>query len=119
MIILNCSSAQVLMAKMLNIFFRFKPFYRLTKTHELEQRHLINGAFKVADEICDEKKGLREKSEATEETIHGEDDGYSNKPKSLINALLSPNNGLEEQEIKDEINTIIAAVDFEQFEFCF
>lgn len=106
------------MAKMLNIFFRFKPFYRLTKTYELEQRHLINGAFKVADEICDEKRSLREELRDTKEAI-GEDDGYSKKPKNLINALLSPSNGLEEQEIKDEINTIIAAVDIDQLEFRF
>ena len=37
-------------------------------------------------------------------------DGFKRKPKSFIKTLLDPRNALSEEEIKDEINTLIAAV---------
>jgi hypothetical protein len=93
------------MTKMVNILYRFKPLYRLTKWYQLEQKHVINGLLTIADEVYDEKQGLQEKFEEA-----NDDDGYNKRPKNFINQLMNPKNGLTEEEIKQEINTLVAAV---------
>lgn len=94
-----------MMSKMVNILYQFKPIYRFTKNYKLERKHIYNGVLKIADEICKEKQNnlLGE----DQEIVYSDDDGSS---KNFISALLNPKNRLSDQEIKDEINTLIAAV---------
>lgn len=95
------------MAKMLNILYHIEPIYRLTKNYQLEKVH-VQAALKIADEICEEKKALREPPNHEETSIC--DDGLLRKQKSFIRTLLDPKHDLSDQEVKDEINTLIAAV---------
>jgi hypothetical protein len=67
----------------------------------------MKGVLTIADEICDEKRASQLQDE---QTFGYDDDGYTRKPKNFINALLDPKHDFTEKEIKDEINTLIAAV---------
>lgn len=95
-----------MMAKMLNILYQIKPIYRFTKYYQLEQKHMCNGVLKIADEICEEKhqQFLNQKLAFLDE------DDNSKKPINFISALLKKDNKFSDQEIKDEINTLIGAV---------
>lgn len=86
----------------------FELLHRLTRNYQLEKIHVIDGVFKIADEVCEEKKKLWMISDEKKHTL--ENDGYSRKPKTFIRLLLNPKNGLDDKEIKDEINTLIGAV---------
>lgn len=77
--------------------------------YQSEIKHIWNGVFKIADDIYDEKL-LSLKNTEEEETSTEDFDGYQRKPKSFINTLVDPKNGLTEEEIKQEINTLVAAV---------
>lgn len=102
------SAAHIMMSKMVNVFYQIKPIYWFTKNYQLEKKHIYNGVLKIADEICEEKQhnSLRE----DQEIAYNDEDGFSKNSKNFISALLNPKNRLSDQEIKDEINTLIAAV---------
>lgn len=98
------------MKKMLNFFYNIKPIYRMTSLYQLEKKHVHNGILKIADEAYDEKKL---KSQSSSQNDSNEEDGYDEhwrKPKNFIDTLLDVKNGLSKEEIKDEINTLVAAV---------
>lgn len=100
-----------MMIKMLNIFCRFEPLYRFTNLYQLEKKHIHEGVLTIADEVFDEKKEVLEKlSKDNTEAVIDNIDGLKRKPKSFIKTLFDPKNALSEGEIKDEINTLIAAV---------
>lgn len=107
------SASNILMTKVLNIFYHVKLIYRFTKNYQLEQEYVWNGLLKIADEVYDIKQ---EKSKAVNNV--DDDDGncygYTKKYKNFITTLMAPENGLSEEEIKDEINTLIAAVSGDQ-----
>lgn len=113
------SAAAVLMKKMLNILYHFEPIYRWTKLYILEQKHIHNGALKISDEIFNQKKVLQLEFEANDENANEE--LCKKKSKNFIETLMDPSNGLDEAEIKDEINTLVAAVSkilFLNFDLC-
>jgi predicted CopG family antitoxin len=91
---------------MFNLAYRFPPYYRLSNLRVLEQKHIFNGLLTIADEVYDAKLKLKS---ANSEDIES-DDGYKKKPQNFINTLMNSNNGLTEEEIKQEINTLVAAV---------
>lgn len=95
------------MMKMVNIFYRFKPFYWLSNLYKLEKKHVINGFLKFADEVIEERQE-KSKHELSAEVSH--DDEYSKKANNFITTLTDPTNGLTQEEIWHEINTVIAAV---------
>lgn len=95
-----------MMSKMFNLLYSFKPIYRWSKLHQLEQKHAHNGFIKMAEEILDEKRGSKI---SDDKALFEDDDGYR-RPKNFITSLLTSKHNLSEQEIKDEINTLIAAV---------
>lgn len=93
------------MKKMLNILYHIPPIYRFTGLYQLEQTHVHKGALKIADEVYDEKL----------ETINANCDNENEnaeecKSKVFIHQLMKPQNEFSVEEIKDEINTLIAAV---------
>lgn len=99
------------MKKMLNILYQIEPIYRWTKLHTLEQKHVFNGLLKIADEVYDEKLHLQKQMlEDESSVVTQDDDGYKRKPKNFLRTIMDPASGLTEEEIKHEINTLIAAV---------
>ena len=97
------------MTKSLNIFYHFPSIYRFTNLYQLEKKHWLDGVFKIADEILEEKQKLRNDVTTVKENSC-DSDGYEKKQKNFIKTLLSPKNSFGDQELKDEINTLIAAV---------
>jgi hypothetical protein len=96
-----------MMTKMLNVLYHIEPLYRLTPAFKAEKEILHEGVLKIADEIYEEKM----KSGAVEIEAESEfEDGFNPKSRNFINTLINPKNALSEQEIKDEINTLVAAV---------
>jgi predicted CopG family antitoxin len=94
---------------MLNILYRFEPYYRLSTLYKLEQKHIFNGLLTIADEVYDEKLQIKNKESIADHDIES-DEGLKKRPKNFINTLMSPKSGLTEEEIKHEINTLVAAV---------
>ena len=73
--------------------------------YQLENKYLQHGAFKIADDV------ISEYSHQNNNVENHDDDGSKEfKPTSVVKAVMNPSNGLPEDEIKDEINTFIAAV---------
>lgn len=99
------------MKKALNVFYHFEPLYRLSKLYKLEQKHFRNGMLKIADEVLDEQEKLRSKLSSQSSDIY--DDGHSKRPKNFIDTLLDAKDRLDEDDMKDEINSTIAAVSCE------
>lgn len=100
--IFSFSGAKIYMTKMLNVLYRFKPFYKMTKICKLEKKHLFDGVFLIADEIYNEYQAKKKESD--------DDDGYKKSPRNFINTLIDPKNGLDRDEVRDEINTFVTAV---------
>jgi hypothetical protein len=99
------------MLRMYNFLYRIEPLYRFTKLYQLEQKHVHNGVLKIADEILEDKLESRQKVEDNNnECIDHTEDGSKRNPKSFIQTLVDPKNEFSYQEMKDEINTMIAAV---------
>lgn len=66
----------------------------------------MKGIFKIADDILEEKKGQK-----VEENLNEMDDEeFYRKPQIFIDQILKFGNIFNEQDIKDEINTLIVAV---------
>lgn len=97
-----------MMFKIVNIFYRFKPYYWLSNLYKLEKKHIINGVFKIADEVIDERR-RKQALPAIDDSVSA-NDAYTKKSLNFITTLTDPSNGLTEEEIWHEINTIIAAV---------
>lgn len=97
------------MTKMLNIFYHFPSIYRFTNLYQQEKKYWLDGVLKVGDEILEEKQKLRN-NETTEEENCCDGDGYEKKQKNFLKNLLNSKNNFSKQELKDEINTLIAAV---------
>jgi hypothetical protein len=96
------------MLRMYNFLYRIEPLYRFTKLYQLEQKHVHNGILKIADEILEDKLESRLKIEDNNNECTYQDDKKNSK--SFIQTLVDPKNEFSYQEMKDEINTMIAAV---------
>lgn len=97
-----------MMTKMFNVLYHFESIYRFTNLCKLERKYIHDGVLKVADEILKEHEDL-EDLEADEHQDF--EDGFTvKKPRTFIKTLLKSKNVLSDQEIKDEINTLVAAV---------
>lgn len=96
------------MTRILNVFYQIKPIYRLTKLYQLEQKHYHQGVLKIADEVLEDQKNISKNiSEQSSEVYN---DGHASRPRNYINTLLDSKHRLTGEEIRDEINSIIAAV---------
>lgn len=66
----------------------------------------MEGIFKVADDILDEKQGQK-----LEENLNElDEESFFRKPQIFIDQILKFGDVFNEQDIKDEINTLIVAV---------
>lgn len=81
--------------RLFKVWLHVELFYKLSSTREMYEKYVENGFFAIAHEIFNEKK-------------HEADD----TSKSVINQLVNPKSALAEDEITDEINTLIGAVRF-------
>lgn len=75
----------------------------MSKVYELEQKHIVNGMFKLADDIILKKqKELANKSSS---------DSTASGPQSFIDQLFSRlSDDFDLDDIRDELNTFIVAV---------
>lgn len=89
----------------MNILNHVEPIFRMTSTYREEKRIVYDGVLKMADNVMDEMS--RKSLDSSER-----DDDFGSKPKTFIRALTNRRNGLAIDEIKEEINTFIAAVSF-------
>lgn len=72
----------------------------MTKTYEMEQKHVIKGMFQLADEVVTVKK----------QSLKQNIDEQPAKPLVFIDQLFIKPNAFSTEEIYDEINSIIIAV---------
>lgn len=94
------SAHQLFALKALKIWLQFKPIFRFTKDFVLHKKHVVNGIFRIADEIISEKeKSFTESSE-------------SDQPQIFIDQLFKKREVFSFAEMRDEILTVIAAVSF-------
>lgn len=96
------------MKKSLNVLYSFEPFYRLSNLYKLEKKH-YGGAEKTGREIYEMIKTEAESSPEVK-TDSVTDDGYSTKNKNVPQTLFNPAYNFTNDEIIDEINTMIVAV---------
>ncbi|CAO1393073.1 unnamed protein product [Diamesa hyperborea] len=98
-------AGDILTNKFIKVWLHYKPLFKLTKYYKLEQKHIMKGIFKIADDILEEKKGQK-----VEENLNEMDDEeFYRKPQIFIDQILKFGNIFNEQDIKDEINTLIVA----------
>lgn len=66
----------------------------------------MQGIFKIADDILEEKKGQK-----VEENLNElDEENFYRKPQIFIDQIMKFGDIFNEQDIKDEINTLIVAV---------
>lgn len=97
----------MIMTKMVNVFYRFKPYYWCSKLYKLEKKYVTDGCLKMADEVMEERL---KKQSFENQSPRDDDDEDLEKPKNFINTLTDPRFGLSKEEIWHEINTLIGAV---------
>lgn len=68
----------------------------------------MEGIFKIADDILEEKKGQKMEENLNDEELDDED--FYRKPQIFIDQIMKFGDIFDEQDIKDEINTLIVAV---------
>ena len=93
----------VFITKALKLWLRVKPILWMTKTYEMEQKHVIKGMFQLADEVVTKKKTRMEEFAL-------QTDIEPTKPLVFIDQLFIKPNAFSTEEIYDEINSIIIAV---------
>lgn len=78
-------------------WLHFEPFYKLTKLYTMEMEGRMKGSIKFTEEIL---QNARRKSEIS---------NYE-APKNSIKTLVNQKYRLSDQEIREEINSMIMAV---------
>lgn len=66
----------------------------------------MQGIFKIADDILEEKKGQK----VVENLNELDEENFYRKPQIFIDQIMKFGDIFNEQDIKDEINTLIVAV---------
>lgn len=97
---------------MFKVWLHPEPIYKLTKLYQTQLKHLDNGVLAIADEILAEKNfqydnNVQIQHEPKKNLIDDEE-----KPQIFIDHLFELRSQLSLEEIKDEINTIMAAVSY-------
>lgn len=83
--------------RLFKVWFHFEPLFKISKGYNSYKKYVINGIFAIAGEILKEKAEQEVKES-------------SSKHKIFIDQLLQAKQTLTEDEIIDEINTLIGAV---------
>lgn len=92
--------SQVMNDRLFKVWLQFEPIFRLSKHYHNYVKYVKNGMFAIAHEILKEK-GQKKNSEVSQ-----------TKSKKFVDLLLNAKKQLDEEEIVDEINTLIAAVSY-------
>lgn len=111
---INSSAGATYVKKMYNFLYHFEPLYKFTKSYQMEKKHVFDYVFKFGEEIFNEKKHLLNKN--SKQQLNDEEIG-TRKSKNFINTLIDPNNGYDEAEMTQEINTFMIAVNYKDFEW--
>ena len=105
------SGAEILNERMFKVWLYYRPIYYFTKLYRRELKYVINGMFTIADDVIKEKDEACKLLGKTVETYDEKPSNYEyRKPQIFIDQLYKMRNIFSPKEIKDEINTIIAAV---------
>ena len=96
--------------RVFKVWLHPEPIYKLTKLYQTQLKHLENGVLAIADEILAEKNfqydnKVKKQHDTSYKSIDDE-----KKPQIFIDHLFELRTHLSLEEIKDEINTIMAAV---------
>lgn len=95
--------------KMMQVWNRFEPIYKLSALYQLEQKHVWKGMHKTADEVIQKKE--REIAAMAEDDFHYEPDEETvKKPQILIDQIFKGRHVLTQEEISHEMNVLIAGV---------
>lgn len=94
--------------RIFNVLHHIEPIYRFSKNYQLVQKHVVNGFLKVADDVLEEKRALQLKADDVKDVCNY--DGYNRQTTNFYNTAANPKNNWSDEEIRDEINTMIAAV---------
>lgn len=94
---------KIFSAKALCIRFYSDIIFKFSKYYDLEQKHIVNGILTVADEVIKEKEKLCLSE-------NNEDEPQTNKPQIFIDQLYRSRRYLSDNDIRDEINTLIPTV---------
>ncbi|CRK99235.1 CLUMA_CG012617, isoform A [Clunio marinus] len=86
---------------MVRFWLQYEPILRMSDVYELEQKYLVNGLYKTADELLQIKMKSYENLEESET--------QSKKPQIFIDQLFKRRSEFSYEEIKDECMTVIAA----------
>lgn len=109
------SGAEILSERIFKIWLHYKPLYIFTKLYQLEKEHVINGMMGIADDVIKEKNiqynlASEKVDQNNNENLERSYEIDASKPQIFIDQLFKLRGLFSQQEIKDEINTIIAAV---------
>jgi hypothetical protein len=86
---------------MAKFWLHFEPFYKMSKYYQMEMDGRTKGSLKFADEIFENAKRNQELEN------NNEDEKVS---KNAIKTLVDPKHQLSDEEIKQEIITLLVAV---------
>lgn len=98
--------------RVFKIWLHPEPIFKLTKLYQTQLKHLDNGVLAVADEIIAEKNFQYDNKILKQHDNSDESNDDKVKPQIFIDHLFELRTHLDLDEIKDEINTIMAAVCF-------
>lgn len=104
------SSISLLNERVFKVWLHPEPIYKLTKLYQTQLKHLENGVLAIADEILAEKNFQYENKDKTQHDASSNLIDDEEKPQIFIDHLFELRTHLSLEEIKDEINTIMAAV---------
>lgn len=83
---------------MTRVWLHFDSVYNMTRYYKMEMEARRKSSLKFTDEIL-------QRGRANSEVIYNH-----NGPKNTIKSLVNPKHGLDDEEIREEINSIIMAV---------
>lgn len=104
------SSISLLNERVFKVWLHPEPIYKLTKLYQTQLKHLENGVLAIADEILAEKNFQYDNKDKTQHDSSSQLVDDKEKPQIFIDHLFKLRTHLSLEEIKDEINTIMAAV---------
>lgn len=111
----------VLTDKMFKIWYKFEPLFKLTESYQIEQKHIVNGALGIVNEVIQEKEKNFVPDIPEPEPSLESSDGSSKMPLIFIDQLYKKRDVLSTLDIHDEVITFIVTVSLKCFineKFC-
>lgn len=95
---------KVFAAKALSPFHMIDWVFRWTNEYQMEQKHIVNGALKMGNNI------FYEKEKQFEQNVETETGEISRKPQIFIDQMLKIRKLFTDEEVRNELHTIILTV---------